>query len=121
MHKLHFVQFQSLDLVVMTILWVKVSILCIIVLCLLCVYRCTVPTRYTFGDKLELLYNGKVVARGDAVESGELHGKPMPISFQKVVITSVIDNHVNLMLTSTFDESPYISLGKVVTWPLKKL
>jgi len=74
--------------------------------------------RYSFGDKLELFLNSKLVARGDAVEGGELHGKPVPLSFQKVAVTEVLDGHVKLMLASTFDDTPYITVGQVIAWPL---
>ena len=58
---------------------------------------------------MNLYHNGKVVARGDAVDGEELHGKPMPLPFQKVAITSVTDTHVKLMVTSTIDDSQYIT------------
>ena len=77
--------------------------------------------RFANGKKLNLYHNSKVVARGDAVEGVEIHGRPMPLSFQKVAITDVIDSHVKLMVTSTFDDSPYITLGQVIAWPLASI
>ena len=57
--------------------------------------------RFTNGEKLNLYHNSKVVARGDAVEGVEIHGRPMSLSFQKVAITDVIDSYVKLIVTST--------------------
>ncbi len=73
--------------------------------------------RYSATASVKLLFNGKVVANGIAVEGPMLYGKTIPLLFQKVAITSV-HKKTKLLFKTPFDESDYINVGEVIAWPL---
>ena len=74
-------------------------------------------TQYPATAPVKLLSNGRVVADGIAVEGLQLHGKNIPLFYQKVAITSVLEE-TKLLFRTPLDENEYITVGEVVAWPL---
>ena len=71
---------------------------------------------FSATTSLKLFYNGQMVATGLAVEGLNIHGKEVPMLYQKVAVTSVLEK-TKLLFRTSFD-TEYINVGEIIAWPL---
>ena len=95
--------------------YIHVAIICLYPLLFLLLQSADYPLPATTSVKL--LFNGRVVATGIAVEGQLLHGKQIPSFYQKVALT-IVYKKTKLLFKTPFDDDDCVTVGVIVAWPL---